>query len=674
MQKADAQKRILKLREAIEKYRYAYHVLNNLDISEEALDSLKKELVDLETQFPDLVTPDSPTQRVAGRPLPQFKKVTHKVAQWSFNDAFSPDDVREFDARVRRFLKQETGKDLAPSYVCELKIDGLKIVLEYQKGLLKTAATRGDGKVGEDVTENVRTMESVPLRLREPLDIIVEGEAYMPISQFNTLNKEQKKNGEELFANPRNITAGTIRQLDSSVVAHRQPSTFIYDIAQLASDPTKTQYDELAFLHTLGFKVNPHRAIAETIEDVIAYWQKWQKAKEREDYLIDGVVIKVNDKHYQELLGYTGKAPRWGIAFKFPAEQVTTVLEDITLQVGRTGVVTPVAHLRKVLVAGSMVSRATLHNEDEIKRIGLRVGDTVILQKAGDVIPDIVKVLTEMRTGKEKVFTMPTTCPECGAPLARRTIGSKSETSAAYYCENKRCPAKDRRTFYYFTSKHAFDIEHLGPKNLDLLLDQGLITTFADIFTLEKGDLLELPRFGEKSADNILAAIEKARTVPLSRFIVALSIPNVGEETAIDLANHFHTFDAFSLATVEQLSAIEGIGPIVADSVVAWFKDAHHQKIVRDLLQQVQIQNVAKTHSQNNALTGKIFVLTGTLPTLSRDEAKELIRNAGGKVASSVSKHTDYVVAGESAGSKLDEAEKLGIEIISQEEFLKLIR
>jgi DNA ligase (NAD+) len=669
----EAKERLKKLRETIEHHRYAYHVLNTLEISEEALDSLKKELVDLEREFPSLITPDSPSQRVAGKPLPQFKKITHTVTQWSFNDAFSPDDMREFDARVRRFLKQETGKDLVPTYLCELKIDGLKVVLEYKNGMLKTAATRGDGHVGEDVTENVRTIESVPLRLSKPLDIIVEGEAYMPLSQFEKINKIQKKKGEELYANPRNITAGTIRQLDPRIVAERKPSTFIYDIAKLYPDPTTTQEEELELLHTLGFKVNKNRLHARTIEDVVSFWQKWQKAKEKEDYLIDGVVVKVHEKKYQEILGYTGKAPRWGIAFKFPAEQVTTMLEDISLQVGRTGVITPVAHLRPVLVAGSTVSRATLHNEDEIERLNLRIGDTIILQKAGDVIPDIVKVLTEMRTGKEKVWKMPKKCPECNFPLERRIIGTKGkESSAAHYCTNSRCPAKDRRTFYYFTSKHAFDIEHLGPKNLDTLLDENLIATYADIFTLQKGDLLALPRWGEKSADNLLEAIKKARTISLARFIVSLSIPNVGEETAIDFAEHFKTFEKFRNASKEDLARIEGVGPVVAESVTAWFSDLHHQKNVDALLKEIEIEN-PKSGTKDTKLSRKTFVLTGTLPTLSRDEVKERIRKAGGNVASSVSKKTDYVIAGESAGSKLTEAQKLGVAILSEAEFLKLV-
>lgn len=674
MDLAEAKKRIEKLKATIDHHRYNYHVLNKLEISEEALDSLKNELVQIETQFPQLVTPDSPSQRVAGRPLPQFKKVPHKITQWSFNDAFSPEDLHDFDTRVKRFLKQETGKELQPTYTAELKIDGLKLVLEYEKGILKTAATRGDGKVGEDVTENAKTIQAIPLRLNQPLDVIVEGEAYMPLTQFKKINAEQKQKGEELYANARNITAGTIRQLDSNIVAARKPSVFIYDIARLNPDTTKTQDAELRLLEKLGFKVNTHHILAKSIDDVIAFWQKWQTAKQKEDYLIDGVVVKVNEKQYQDILGYTGKAPRFGIAFKFPAEQVTTVLEDISLQVGRTGVITPVAHLRPVLVAGSTVSRATLHNEDEINRLDLKIGDTVILQKAGDVIPDIVQVLTEMRTGNEKKFTMPKKCPECDSLLEKRTIGAKAkETSAAYYCTNVRCFAKDRRTFYYFTSKGAFDIEHLGPKNLDVLLDQGLITTFADIFTLEKGDLLALPRFAEKSVDNLLAAIEKARTVTLPRFIIALSIPNVGEETAILFAEHFGTLEKFQKATIEQLSAIEGVGPIVAQSVVDWFKDAHHQRVLGELLAQVTISKTQNVERKTSGLSGKVFVLTGTLPTLSRDEAKELIRKAGAKVSSSVSKQTDYVVVGESAGSKLDEAQKLGVKVINEGEFLKLL-
>lgn len=677
MTKPEAQTRLKSLREAIEKYRHHYHVLNETLISEEALDSLKKELVDIETQFPDLVTPDSPSQRVAGGILPGFKKVRHTVAQWSFNDAFSEDDMRDFDTRVRRMLKTHYGHDVTPSYTAELKIDGLKIVFVYEKGILRTAATRGDGITGEDVTENVKTIEAVPLRLAKPVDLIAEGEAYMPKSQFEELNKEQKQKGEELYMNPRNITAGTIRQLDSRIVARRKLSVFVYDISGGAIAMPSTQEGELELLRELGFRVNPNFKHCADIEAVIAYWKNWHDKKEKEDYLIDGVVVKVSEREYQDVLGYTGKAPRFGIALKFPAEQVTTVVEDIVLQIGRTGVVTPVAHLRPVLVYGSMVSRATLHNEDEIARLDVRIGDTVILQKAGDVIPDIVQVLREFRTGKEKRFIMPTVCPECGAGLQKKAVGAKTKSgeqaeSAAFYCANPHCPAKDRRILYHFTSKHAYDIEHLGPKNLDALLDAGLISSRADIFTLEKGDLLELPRMGEKSADNLLAAINKARSVPFDRFIVGLSIPEVGEETARDLAAHFGSIEKLRKASADELSALDGVGPRVSKSVVDYFTDKHNSTVVDDLLMHVNIQALKKPVA-GVKLAGKTFVLTGTLPTLERDQAKKMILAQGGKVSSSVSKNTSYVVAGENAGSKYGEAERLGIPVIGEAEFIEML-
>ena len=673
MTKREAETRLKKLREAIEHYRYHYHVLNESLISDEALDSLKKELVDIERQFPELITPDSPSQRVSGAALPGFKKIRHSVPQWSFNDAFSEEDMRDFDARMHRMLRDYYGKPVSPTYTAELKIDGLKIVFTYAQGKLKHAATRGDGAVGEDVTENVKTIEAVPLVLSQAVDIVAEGEAYMPKSQFEKLNAEQKRKGEELYMNPRNITAGTIRQLDPRVVSERKLSTFVYDISGGTIEVPKRQDEELELLRTLGFRVNPNFKRCASMDEVIAYWYEWLKKKDKEDYLIDGVVVKVTEREYQEALGYTGKAPRWGIALKFPAEQVTTVVEDIALQVGRTGVITPVAHLRPVLVYGSMVSRATLHNEDEIERLGVRIGDTVILQKAGDVIPDIVKVLTEMRTGKENIFHMPKVCPECGTPLLKKAVGVKGDAeSAAYYCTNVRCPAKDRRTLYHFTSKHAYDIEHLGPKNLDLLLDAGLIASRADIFTLKKGDLLELPRMGEKSVDNLLASIEKARTVPLERFIVGLSIPEVGEETARELAEQFRSIEALRVATRADLEAMNGVGPRVATSLTDYFADKHNTKTIDDLIKQVTIQNPT-TKQGTQKFAGMTFVLTGTLPTLSRDEAKTKILAEGGKVAGSVSKNTTYVVAGESTGSKYDEAQKLGVPILDEQGLIEML-
>jgi DNA ligase (NAD+) len=667
-----AKERLVLLKSAIEKHRYNYHVLDQQDISDEALDSLKNELVQIETQYPELITADSPSQRVAGKPLDAFEKVPHKVAQWSFNDAFSEDDVRSFDARVKRMLKSELGKDISPTYACELKIDGLKIVFEYQKGKLVTAATRGDGSVGENVTQNVRTIESVPLVLNKPVDIIVEGEAWMAKSDFEELNKRQKKAGLPLYMNPRNVTAGSIRQLDSKMVADRKLRVFTYDIAQFNETPDN-QIDELNKLKELGFKVNPHFTHCKNIEEVIEFWKKWQVKAKKEDYWIDGVVIKVNEAEYQQALGYTGKAPRFAIAFKFPAEQVTTVVEDIVLQVGRTGVLTPVAHLRPVLVAGSTVSRATLHNEDEIKRLDVRVGDTVILQKAGDVIPDIVKVLIEMRTGKEKAYKFPTHVPECGGDGSIERIPGQ----AAWRCVFKDSSAQLRRKLYHFVSKHAFDINDCGPKVIDTLLDNNLIATASDIFTLEKGDLLALPRFGEKSVDNLLKGIEVAKHVTLPRFIFSLSISQVGEETAYDLAEKFGTIEKIRNATYEDLEAIDGVGEVVAQSIVDWFADKKNNKELERLLeaadvQKVDVSKIEKTKSFGT-LAGKTFVLTGTLETMSRDDAKALIKKNGGKVSSAVSKNTSYVVAGENPGSKYDEAEKLGVKILDEKRFVSLL-
>lgn len=660
----DVQERIEKLRETIRKHRYNYHVLDKEEISIEALDSLKDELSRLEIQYPELITPDSPTQRVAGQPLDKFRKAPHKIPQWSFNDAFSPEDMMDFDARVKRMLKTEMGRDVVPTYTAELKIDGLKVVLEYEKGLLKTAATRGDGKVGEDVTMNIRTIESVPLRLSRNVDCIVEGEVWLPKPEFERINKQRKKDGEPEFANPRNMAAGTIRQLDSKIVAERKLDMFVYDVGQSSEDVPDNQAEELGYLRDLGFKVEKHFKHCETMSDVIAFWKSWEKKKDKQDYLIDGVVVKVNEREYQDALGFTGKAPRFAIALKFPAEQVTTVLEDIVFQVGRTGVVTPVAQLRPVLVAGSTVSRATLHNEDEIKRLDVRIGDTVILQKAGDVIPDIVSVLTEMRTGKEKPFIFPTHIPECGGDGSIERIPGQ----AAYRCVDKNSDAQNRRKLYHFTSKKVFNIDGLGPKVLDQLIDAGLIVTPVDIFRLERGDIEGLPRFAEKSIANLLDAIEKAKKVTLPRFIASLSIPQVGEETAILLADTFGSLEKIRKASKSEFEQIDGIGPIVAEELEKWFSQKVHAKLVDDLLQFVTILKPKKNLAVG-VLSGKTVVVTGTLPTLSREEAQQLVRDNGGHVASSVSKNTTYLLAGEKAGSKLAKAEKLGVEVINEDQF-----
>jgi DNA ligase (NAD+) len=664
----DIVNRAKKLREAINRYRYEYHVLDNLSISETALDTLKDELRLLETQYPSLITPDSPTQRVAGEPLPQFTKVTHKISQWSFNDAFTEEDITDFDGRVKRFLKADEKEKVA--YTCELKIDGLKIVFEYEKGKLVRAATRGNGIVGEDVTHNVRTIEAVPLVLEEPVDCIVEGEVFMRKSVLAKINKARAKNGEEPFANPRNVAAGSIRQLDPRMAAERSLDVFIYDITQYSKQLPETQEEELLLLRTLGFKVNPYFKKVVGIEGVIEYWKLWQKKKEKEDYLIDGVVLKVNERKLQENLGYTGKAPRFAIAFKFPAEQVTTIVEDIVLQVGRTGVLTPVAHLKPVLVYGSVVSRATLHNEDEIRRLDVRIGDTVILQKAGDVIPDIVKVLPEFRSGKEKAYVWPKKVMACGGDGSIERIPGQ----AAWRCVSKNSYAQLKRKLYHFVGKHAFDIEKMGPKIVDVLLDNELIASYEDIFTLTRGDLLALPRFAEKSVDNLLASIEKAKTVTLSRFIIGLSIPHVGEETAYDLAEHFGAIDKLAGAKPDQLMKVGGVGDILADSITAWFSDTENKMLLKKLLQVITITKESAKRKAGGVFSGKTFVLTGTLPTLSRDEAKALIKSNGGDISSSVSSKTSYVLVGESPGSKQKEAEKLGVQQIDEEAFKALLR
>lgn len=722
---ADRRSRAEALRRAIEKHRYNYHVLDKEEISAEALDSLKRELSELEAAHPELVTADSPTQRVAGEPLKQFEKVPHKVPQWSFNDAFTETDIREFDTRVRKFLMQsiESGKDAflndwtqdelaslrkiaksGPTYITELKIDGLKVVLEYQQGSLVTAATRGDGKVGENVTHNIRTIQSVPLRLREPVDIIVEGEVWMSKSNFEKLNKEQARAGLPLFANPRNVAAGSVRQLDPRVAESRRLDAFMYDIASYSpsSDAGSalaaplTQYDELGLLRHLGFKVNHHAKLAKGPDEIIAFWKAWAKRAKKEDYWIDGVVVKTNEVLAQRAIGYTGKAPRFGIAFKFAAEQVTTVVEDIQLQVGRTGVITPVAHLRPVEVAGSTVSRATLHNEDEIARLDIRIGDTVILQKAGDVIPDIVKVLVEMRTGKEKRFVFPTHVAECGGDGRIERVPGQ----VAYRCVVRDSGTMHRRRLHHFVSKKCFDIDGMGPKQIDALLEHGLINAPDDIFTMKKGDLLALPRFAEKSADNLLAAIDASRTVSLPRFLFALSIDHVGEETAEDIAKHFASLKAVRhavslgdaadghAAAISALSAIDGVGDVVARSVVDWFSNEDHQDLIDRLLTCVKVEdfvgsNLRRSGQAGSAagapagsvefFEGKTFVLTGTLESMSRDEAKRAIKDRGGEVSGSVSSKTDYVLAGAEAGSKLDKAEDLGVAVIDEKEFLKML-
>lgn len=653
--------RVQKLREAIEKYRYAYHVEDRELIPESARDALMHELTMLEHEHPELITRDSPTQRVAGQPSPAFKKVRHAVAQWSFNDVFSEDEIRAFDVRVRKVAPKAT-------YTCELKIDGLKIVLTYKNGLLTTAATRGDGVFGEDVTMNIRTIDSVPLMLTRPIDCVVEGEVWMGKSALKKLNALRQVKGELPFANPRNAAAGSIRQLDPQIAASRKLDTYLYDLAQSSEPLPITQWEELQQLRMLGFKVNTLAQSVPDIDGVIAFWDHAQTIREKQDYLLDGVVVKVNERSGQERLGYTGKAPRFATAFKFPAEQTTTIIEDIALQIGRTGILTPVAHLRPVTVAGVTVLRATLHNEDQIKRLDARVGDTVVIQRAGDVIPEVVQVLKELRPQSAKTYHFPKKVAECGGDGSIERVPGE----AAWRCVNKNGPVEQRRRLSHFVGKHAFDIEGMGQKTIDQLTDEGLVTSYADIFTLTEGDLDGLEGFAELSAKNLVASIAARKKIPLDRFLIGLSIGQVGEETARDLASHFGTLEKIEKASIEALTAVPNVGGVVAQSVHDWFRDKENQKILKDLLKQVRVTSIQKPASRK--LIGMTFVITGTLPTLSRDEAAGLIRANGGTVSDSVSSKTSFLLAGTDPGSKYAKAKALGVRILSENEFFALTK
>lgn len=661
------QDRYIKLKDSINKYRTAFHVHDREEISPEALDSLKKELTEIEAAHPELVAPDSPTQRVAGKPLPGFTKVRHTVPQWSLNDAFSTEDIVEFDTRVKRFLKEKF-PDAQPTYLCELKIDGLKVVLTYEKGLLKTAATRGDGTFGEDVTHNVRTIESVPLSLSRPIDCIVEGEIWLPAKELERINKERIQNEEPPFANPRNAAAGSIRQLDPKIAASRRLDVFIYELAATSEQFPKDQIGELEYLRALGFKVNKEFKHATSVEDISAFWDAWKEKGRKQDYWVDGVVVKVNEGEYERALGYTGKGPRFAIAFKFPAEQVTTVVEDIVLQIGRTGVLTPVAHLRAVSVAGTTVSRATLHNEDEIKRLDVRIGDTVIIQKAGDIIPDIVSVVKDLRPKDAKEYKWPKKVAACGGDGSIERVPGTS----AWRCVDRNSTELVKRRLRHFASRAALDIEGLGKETAVLLVESGLVNTFDEIFTLTEGDLLELEGFAEVSAKKLVINIKQARKrVALSRLLYGLSVDHVGEETARLISQYFKTLKKIKAASVEELAAVKGIGGVVAQSVHEWLRDPVKSKILDRLLEHVTI--VADEAPAGGKLAGKTFVLTGTL-SMSREEVESKIRRLGGSVSSFVSKKTSYVVAGESAGSKLDKANELGVQVLNEKEFARMLQ
>lgn len=663
--KSDIKDRLNKLKEILEKHRYLYHVLDKPEISDEAYDSLFKELVDIESDNPDLITPDSPSQRVGGEPLKEFKKVIHKSEQWSFDDIFDFEELKKWEEKINNFIKKSGLENEKLEYCCELKIDGLKVVLTYENGKLVQAATRGDGLVGEDVTSNIKTIQSIPLSLSKNLDISVVGEVWLSKENLKKINKEREKNGEEVYANTRNLAAGSLRQLDPKVTASRGLDSFIYDIDSVIGEKIGDQFEEIQILKKIGFKTNKYTEVFDSIKGIQKFYNEWTEKKHSLEYELDGIVIKINSVKIQNALGYTGKSPRWAVAYKFPAEQVTTILEDIVLQVGRTGVVTPVAHLKPVKVAGSTVSRATLHNEDEIKRLDLRIGDTVILQKAGDVIPDIVSVVYELRPKDSKPYVFPKKVSACGGDGSIERIPGE----VAWRCVSKDSFDQNRRKFHYFVSKKCFDIDGMGPKIIDILLEQGLISSFEDIFTLKRGDLLALPRFAEKSVDNLLKSIEKSKKISLSRLIASLSIPQVGEETAFDIAKHFNSIEKIQQAKLEEIESIYGVGPIVAKSLFDWFSDSENKVLIKNILKQIDI--VEEVVGQK--LSGKTFVFTGSLG-IDRVNAQETVRKLGGEVSSSVSKNTSYVVAGENAGSKLDKANELGVKVISESDFLNLIK
>ncbi|MDP2593889.1 MAG: NAD-dependent DNA ligase LigA [bacterium] len=662
-----AKERAKNLREAVTRYRALAHEQDESPISPEALDSLKYELAELEARYPELITPDSPTQVVAGAPLPELKKVRHTVAQWSFNDAFTEDDIRAWGERARKVLGAHAPP--ADGYDLELKIDGLKIVLTYERGLLVTAATRGDGTVGEDVTHNVRTIREVPRVLTRPVDLIVEGEIYLARGGFKKLNDERVRGGLPPFANPRNAAAGSVRQLDPAIAAARPLGAFIYDLASTSEAYPATQSEELAYLTALGLPVNPEHRHAEELEEVFAYWQRWRgSARGALDYQVDGVVLKVESREAQVRLGYTGKAPRYAIAYKFPPEQVETILENITLQVGRTGVLTPVAHLRAVAVAGSTVARATLHNEDFIKERDIRIGDTVILQKAGDVIPEVVSIIKELRPKGAKPWRFPTHSPLCGEDgLIERVAGE-----AAHRCVVAGSFEQQARALTHFVGNGALDIDGFGTKTVRLLMEQGLISEPDDVFELTHDELLALDGFEATKANNLIVSIKAARRVPLDRLLIGLSIPHVGEEVAYLLATHAGTLAKLAKASEAELARIEGVGPIIGKAVSGWFKHKENRSMLDRLTKHVKIERVAAP--AKGPLSGQTVVVTGTLPTLSREEAEARVRSAGGKSAGSVSASTSFVLAGENPGSKYEKARTLGIPILSEAEFLEKIK
>ncbi|MFD3447604.1 NAD-dependent DNA ligase LigA [Microbacteriaceae bacterium 4G12] len=665
MSKEASKQRIEELRGILNKLNYDYHVLDNPSASDAEYDRYMQELIRLEEENPEFITVDSPSVRVGGQALDVFEKVTHKAAMLSLGNAFHEGDLRDFDRKVKQGTNEEN-----ITYVCELKIDGLAVSLHYEKGMFIQGATRGDGVVGEDITQNLKTIKAIPLRLQQDVTLEARGEAYMPKSSFEKLNEEKTQKGEVLFANPRNAAAGSLRQLDPKVAAQRNLSFFVYGLANLEEQTIVSHSEALNFLEEVGFKTNPHRRVCKSIDEVLEYVQEWQEKRPTLDYEIDGIVIKVDNIELQEQLGTTAKSPRWAIAYKFPAEEVVTKLIDIELNVGRTGVVTPTAVLEPVRVAGTIVRRASLHNEDLIREKDIHIGDMVVVKKAGDIIPEVVNVLVERRTGEEMAFHMPTHCPACESELIR------IEGEVALRCINPVCPAQICEGLIHFVSRDAMNIEGLGERVITQLFANNLIRTFADIYTLTKEQLLALERFAEKSASNLIQAIEASKENSLEKLLFGLGIRHVGAKAARTLAQHFEMMEHLQQATKEELMAINEIGEKMAESIVMYFDSEE----ATELIHQLQNYGVNMTYKglkpsdtadSTSYFAGKTVVLTGKLEEMGRSEAKKKIEALGGKVTGSVSKSTDLVIAGEAAGSKLAQAEKHNVEIWDEARFLQ---
>ncbi len=668
MKRSEAELRLRELTALIHHHDFRYYVLDDPEITDAAYDVLFRELQALEAQYPDLRLPDSPTGRVGGAVLEKFGKLTHGVPMLSLANALEEEEFLEFDERVRKLLEQPEGKAL--EYYTELKFDGMSINLTYEDGVLVSAATRGDGEVGEEVTQNIRTIRSLPLRLNTktpPQRIEIRGEVVLPIAEFEKLNEEQSKKGQKLFANPRNAAAGSIRQLDPKIAASRPLTAFIYGMGKVegASFATLSQYQ--ATLREWGFQVGEHCGVARGAEEVLKFYRKIEKLRPNLPFEIDGIVVKLNRLEELDRAGFVSRSPRGMIAFKYPPRQETTTVEDILVQVGRTGALTPVAVVSAVRLGGATVRRATLHNQDEIDRKDIRIGDRVRIQRAGDVIPEVVEVVKEARTGKEKPYVLPTHCPICGTP-AERPPGE-----AVTRCPNRSgCPAQVKERLRHFAMKDAMDMEGMGESTVDQLVEAGLLKRTPDFYALQPEQLLKLEGFAEKSSQKLVEAVAATKNRELWRLIFALGIRHVGERTAKLLANHYGAIEPLFDATSEQLEEIHEIGPEVAGSIREWFSDSHHRRELQDLLKFVTPQP-PKRGSGQGVLAGKTLVLTGTFPTLSRTDATRLIEEQGGKVSGSVSKKTHYLVAGEDAGSKLTKARELGVPILDEEGLRRLL-